>query len=87
MSGWVCSVGLHGVIASLFEEVTCFSLCHICFGIYDCMVPVQSRGLMWRIEFDLKGAFAISILTLVVNKVSGFEVYGFFACACVSLPI
>jgi len=29
--------------------------------------------LCWRVEFDLKGAFAISILTLVVNKVSGFE--------------
>ena len=44
---------------------------------------LQSRGLLYRIEFDLKGAFAISILTLVVYKVSGFGVCG-VGCVCLS---
>ena len=74
MSGWVCSVGLHGVIASLRGSRTCFSLCDAWFDMHSCMVCVQSRGLIWRIEFDLKGAFAFSSVVLGVNKVTEFVV-------------
>jgi len=46
---------------------------------------LQSRGLL-RVEFDLKGAFAFSIVGVLVNKVSGFGVcVGLWVSVCLGL--